>query len=51
MAVESTLAYGIDPDWLEAAAFAWLAKQAIVGRSGNIPEITGARYPVILGRL
>jgi anhydro-N-acetylmuramic acid kinase len=51
MAVESLHAYGIDPDWVEAAAFAWLAKHMIEGKSGNIPEVTGAHYPVILSRL
>jgi anhydro-N-acetylmuramic acid kinase len=50
-AVESTLAYGIDPDWVEAVAFAWLAKQALEGKPGNIPEVTGACYPVILGQV
>jgi anhydro-N-acetylmuramic acid kinase len=49
--VTSTLDYGIDPDWAEAAAFAWLAKQHLEGRPGNIPEVTGARGPVVLGKL
>ncbi len=47
--VESTAAYGIDPDHVEAAAFAWLARQTINGRPGNLPEATGAEMPVILG--
>ena len=49
--VESTAQYGIDPDWVEAAAFAWLAKQNIEARPGNLPEVTGADHPVILGKL
>jgi anhydro-N-acetylmuramic acid kinase len=49
--VESTAHYGIDPDWVEAAAFAWLAKQNIEARPGNLPEVTGANRPVILGKL
>jgi anhydro-N-acetylmuramic acid kinase len=49
--VTSTLDYGIDPDWAEAAAFAWLAKQHLEGKPGNIPEVTGASGPVVLGRL
>lgn len=47
--IESTLAYGIDPDFVEAAAFAWLAKQTLCGKSGNLPSVTGAEKPVILG--
>ena len=49
--VESTAHYGIDPDWVEAAAFAWLAKQNIEAKPGNLPEVTGANHPVILGKL
>ncbi len=49
--VSSTQDYGIDPDWVEAAAFAWLAKQLLEGKPGNIPEVTGARKAVLLGRL
>ena len=49
--VESTEKYGLDPDWVEAAAFAWLAKQKLEARPGNLPEVTGAIRPVILGTL
>ncbi len=49
--VSSTQDYGIDPDWVEAAAFAWLAKQRLEGKPGNLPEVTGAREAVLLGRL
>jgi anhydro-N-acetylmuramic acid kinase len=51
MPVTSTGTVGLDPDWVEAAAFAWLAKQHLAGKPGNIPEVTGAREPVVLGRL
>jgi anhydro-N-acetylmuramic acid kinase len=51
LAVESTRAHGLDPDWVEAAAFAWLAQQHLEGKPGNIPEVTGADHPVVLGRL
>lgn len=47
--VETTEAYGIGPDWVEAAAFAWLAKQTLSGLPGNIPSVTGASQAVILG--
>ncbi|BAO45568.1 anhydro-N-acetylmuramic acid kinase [Thiolapillus brandeum] len=50
-AVASTdsIDHGIHPDWVEAAAFAWLAKQTLDGAPGNLPSVTGARHPVILG--
>jgi anhydro-N-acetylmuramic acid kinase len=47
----STEQYGIHPDWVEAAAFAWLAKQRIENQAGNIPNVTGAKHPVILGAI
>jgi anhydro-N-acetylmuramic acid kinase len=47
--VESSTAHGLDPDQIEAIAFAWLARQTLSGLSGNLPEVTGARHPVILG--
>jgi len=47
--LETTQALGLDPDWVEAAAFAWLAQQTMDGMSGNLPAVTGARHPVILG--
>jgi anhydro-N-acetylmuramic acid kinase len=45
----STSRYGIDPDFLEATAFAWLARQRLLGLPGNLPAVTGARGPRILG--
>lgn len=47
--VQSTAVLGIAPQWIEAMAFAWLAQQTLNKRSGNIPTVTGARQPVILG--
>lgn len=41
--------FGIDTDWVEAVAFAWLAKQHIEDKPGNLPSVTGARGPRILG--
>jgi anhydro-N-acetylmuramic acid kinase len=40
---------GIDGDYLEAMTFAWLAKQRVDKRSGNLPSVTGARRAKILG--
>ena len=45
----TTEALGLDPDWVEAAAFAWLAHQTLAGHAGNLPSVTGARHPVLLG--
>jgi anhydro-N-acetylmuramic acid kinase len=47
--VESTEARGLHPDWVEAAAFAWLAKRRLEGKPGNLPEATGASRPELLG--
>lgn len=49
--VESTEACGIAPDWVEATAFAWLAERTLSGLPGNLPSVTGARHPVILGAI
>lgn len=42
---------GIPADWVEGAAFAWLARQTLLGRPGNLPEVTGARHPCVLGAI
>ncbi|MCG2634991.1 MAG: anhydro-N-acetylmuramic acid kinase [Gammaproteobacteria bacterium] len=47
--LETTAALGIDPDWVEAAAFAWLAMRRLKRLPGNLPEATGAHHPAILG--
>jgi anhydro-N-acetylmuramic acid kinase len=47
--VNSTAQLGIAPDWVEACAFAWLARQTLRGSTGNSPLVTGAREPRILG--
>jgi anhydro-N-acetylmuramic acid kinase len=40
---------GIPATWVEAAAFAWLARQTIHQEPGNLPAVTGAKGPRILG--
>lgn len=47
--ISSSATYGLDPDYIEATAFAWLAKQTLEHKPGNLPEVTGASRPVILG--
>lgn len=47
--VRSTAEEGVDPDYLEATAFAWLARQRLLGLPGNLPAVTGARGPRVLG--
>ena len=47
--VMSTAAMGLDPDWVEAVAFAWLAMRTIKGQTGNLPSVTGASHKVVLG--
>ena len=49
--VDTTQALGLDPDWVEAVAFAWLAKQFCERQPGNVPQVTGANGPRCLGAL
>ena len=47
--VRSTSAIGMDPDWVEAATFAWLASRTLQGLAGNSPTVTGATAARVLG--
>lgn len=47
--VTNTCDYGIEVDWVEAAAFAWLAMRTLRRLPGNLPSVTGARNTVVLG--
>ncbi|WP_295935217.1 anhydro-N-acetylmuramic acid kinase [uncultured Xanthomonas sp.] len=49
--VHSTQAQGLDPDYIEAMGFAWLARQTLAGLPGNLPSVSGARGPRILGAI
>lgn len=42
---------GVNADWVEAFAFAWLARQTLNGNAGNLPEVTGAKGSRILGAI
>ena len=47
--VATTAALGVDPNLVEALAFAWLARERIEGRPGNLAAVTGAAGPRSLG--
>ncbi len=49
--VATTQALGVDPDWMEAMAFAWLAWCFGERLAGNLPSVTGARGERLLGAL
>lgn len=49
--VELTDSVGVDADWLEAFAFAWLARQVILGVPASLPAVTGARGVRLLGAI
>lgn len=49
--VDSTASLGLAPTWVEAVAFAWLARQTLMGETGNLPAVTGASKGVVLGQV
>ena len=49
--VETTAILGLNPAWVEAVAFAWLARQTLMGETGNLPAVTGASKGVVLGQV
>ncbi len=49
--VRSSADVGVDPDWLEACCFAWLAQQRLLEKPANSPSVTGASQRVLLGVL
>lgn len=51
IAIAPTSVAGLDPDWVEAVAFAWLAMRHVQGLPGNLPSVTGASEAVLLGTL
>ena len=48
-AVDATDALGVAAGWVEALAFAWLARQRVLGLPGNCPQVTGASRAAVLG--
>ena len=49
--VKSTAIAGIDPDFVEAVAFAWFGYQTLHQRPSNCSSVTGAAGPRILGAI
>ena len=49
IATSATL--GVEPEHVEGLAFAWLARQALRREPGNLPAVTGARGPRVLGAI
>lgn len=49
LGVGSTVDAGLDPQHVEPAAFAWLACRRMRGEPGNLPSVTGAKRPAVLG--
>lgn len=49
--IGNTMKYGINADFMEAMAFAWLAHQTINHLPGNLPAATGASRLAVLGAI
>ena len=49
LVVQSSLSHGLPPMQVEAAAFAWLARKAVLGETGSLESVTGAKGARILG--
>jgi anhydro-N-acetylmuramic acid kinase len=49
--LSSTATLGMNPQWVEGIAFAWLAMRHHEGLSGNLPAVTGASREAVLGSL
>jgi len=47
--VATTTALGLDPDYVEAVAFAWFARRTLEGLTSSAASVTGAVGPRILG--
>ncbi len=49
--VASTAKLGLDPDYVEAVAFAWFAHRTLAEQTSTLPSVTGARGARILGAI
>lgn len=51
MSVQSSLAHGLPPSQVEAAAFAWLARKTTLLETASLKTVTGARGARVLGAI
>jgi len=51
MEISTVSELGIDPDYIEAIAFAWLAKQRVALRPGTISSVTGSQSDAMTGAI
>lgn len=49
--IDVTDVLGIEGDYLEAIAFAWLAQNTLLGKPSNLPRATGATHACVLGAI
>jgi len=49
--IHTTNILGVDSDYLEAIAFAWMAQQTLHGKPVNLPLVTGARHSCVMGAI
>jgi anhydro-N-acetylmuramic acid kinase len=49
--IATTAVLGVEPEHVEGLAFAWLARETLMRRPGNLPAVTGARGPRVLGAI
>ena len=49
--ITSTAALGLNPDWVEATAFAWMAGETLAGRKLDTRSFTGAKHSIHLGAI
>lgn len=51
IAVQTSADHGVPVSQVEALAFAWLARQCVRREPGNVPTVTGAAGPRVLGAI
>lgn len=51
LSISTSDQHNLAADWVEAVAFAWLAKQTLDGMPGNLPDVTGAERAAVLGAI